>query len=47
MSKSRSFSIYLLKEGFDASNALKENHKLDDEIGCEKLSESAKERANA
>lgn len=41
MSKSRSFSIYLLKEGFDASNALKENHKLDDEIDCEKLPEGA------
>jgi uncharacterized protein (TIGR04141 family) len=28
MSKSRSFSIYLLKEGFDHSNALREDHVL-------------------
>lgn len=30
MTKSRSFSIYLLKAGFDASNALKENHALEE-----------------
>jgi hypothetical protein len=41
MSKSRYFSIYLLKRGFDASNALKENHRLDDEIDCQKLTEGA------
>jgi uncharacterized protein (TIGR04141 family) len=41
MSKSRSFSLYLLKEGFDASNALKDNHKLDDEVVGEKLPEAA------
>lgn len=29
MSKSRKFSIYLLKEGYDASNALKEGHALE------------------
>jgi uncharacterized protein (TIGR04141 family) len=32
MSKTRSFSIYLLKEGFDANNALEEEHELDDEV---------------
>jgi uncharacterized protein (TIGR04141 family) len=41
MSKSRSFSIYLLKEGFDSSNALKDDHKLDDEIVGERLPENA------
>ena len=29
MSKSRYFSIYLLKEGYDATNALKDGHVLD------------------
>lgn len=29
MSKSHSFSIYLLKQGYDASNALKDEHKLE------------------
>ena len=38
MSKARSFSIYLLKDGFNSSNALKDDHKLDDEIVGEKLS---------
>ncbi len=47
MSKSRSISIYLIKEGFDTSNALQENHKLDDEIDCEKLPEGTKEHASA
>ena len=32
MARSRSFSIYLLKLGFDATNALKEDHALDDDI---------------
>ncbi|GFE79130.1 hypothetical protein GCM10011487_11300 [Steroidobacter agaridevorans] len=41
MSKSRSFSIYLLKEGFDASNALKDNHKLDAEVVGENLPEGS------
>ena len=41
MSKSRSFSIYLLKDGFDHSNALKEDHKLDDNIAGEQLPEGA------
>jgi uncharacterized protein (TIGR04141 family) len=29
MSRARSFSIYLLKEGFDATNCLKEGHNLE------------------
>ena len=37
VSKSRSFSIYLLKQGFDASNALKDDHRLDDEVGAANL----------
>jgi uncharacterized protein (TIGR04141 family) len=41
MSKARSFSIYLLKSGFDASNALKDDHKLDDRIVGEKLPDGA------
>ncbi len=41
MSKSRSFSIYLLKQGFDASNALKDDHKLDDSVGATNLPNGA------
>lgn len=41
MSKSRSFSIYLLKLGVDASNALKEDHALDDQVVGEALPEGA------
>jgi uncharacterized protein (TIGR04141 family) len=41
MSKSRSFSIYLLKEGFDHTNALKEDHKIDGDIDSDKVSEGA------
>lgn len=41
MKKSRSFSIYLLKEGFDASNALREDHALDDNIHAEGLPDAA------
>lgn len=41
MAKSRSFSIYLLKEGFDATNALREDHALDDNIGALALPEGA------
>lgn len=41
MSKSRSFSIYLLKEGFDATNALKDEHELDEDIDAEALPEDA------
>lgn len=41
MSKSRSFSIYLLKQGVDASNALKEDHALGDPIHGDALPEGA------
>ncbi len=41
MSKSRSFSIYLLKQGFDASNALKEDHTLDSQVDASELPEGA------
>jgi uncharacterized protein (TIGR04141 family) len=37
MTKSRSFSIYLLKEGFNAANALRDDHALDDEVGAQGL----------
>ena len=32
MAKSRSFSIYLLKEGYDATNALRLDHALEDDV---------------
>lgn len=41
MAKSRSFSIYLLKEGYDATNALREDHALDAGIGAHGLPEGA------
>jgi uncharacterized protein (TIGR04141 family) len=41
MSKSRSFSIYLLKQGYDASNALKDDHALDGDVGASELPEGA------
>ena len=41
MAKSRAFSIYLLKEGYDAANALREDHALDDDIGAQGLPEGA------
>jgi uncharacterized protein (TIGR04141 family) len=41
MSKSRSFSIYLLKEGFSVSDALKEDHALNDQAVCGSLPEGA------
>lgn len=41
MAKSRSFSIYLLKEGYDATNALREDHALDDDIGAQGLPQGA------
>lgn len=37
MGKSRSFSIYLLKDGFDASNALKEDHSLNASVDASNL----------
>ncbi|MDA5635756.1 MULTISPECIES: DUF6119 family protein [Rhizobium/Agrobacterium group] len=41
MAKTRSFSIYLLKEGYDASNSLREDHSLDDDISADGLPPSA------
>ncbi|MEF2553352.1 DUF6119 family protein [Aurantimonas sp. A2-1-M11] len=41
MAKSRAFSIYLLKEGYDATNALREDHALDNDIGALALPEGA------
>lgn len=41
MAKSRAFSICLLKEGYDATNALREDHVLDDDIGAQGLPEGA------
>ena len=37
MPKSRSFSIYLLKGGHNATNALREDHALEDDIGAQGL----------
>ncbi|MER8370440.1 DUF6119 family protein [Mesorhizobium sp. M1378] len=41
MTKSRSFSIYLLKEGYSAANALRVDHVLEDDIGAQGLPEGA------
>lgn len=41
MAKSRSFSIYLLKEGFDATNTLREDHSLDEGVAANDLPEGA------
>lgn len=41
MAKSRSFSIYLLKEGYDATNSLRKDHKLDKGIDAVELPEGA------
>ncbi len=41
MSKSRSFSIFLLKETFDATNSLKEDHSLEDGTEGSQLPEGA------
>jgi uncharacterized protein (TIGR04141 family) len=41
MSKSRSFSIYLLKEGYDARNSLKDDHLLESRIAADSLPEGA------
>lgn len=41
MGKSRPFSIYLLKQGCDSKNSLKEDHKLDAAIPATKLPEGA------
>ncbi|WP_454785392.1 DUF6119 family protein [Legionella sp. WA2024007413] len=42
MSKARSFSVYLLKDGYDVTNALKEDHKLLSNITANKLPEKYK-----
>jgi hypothetical protein len=42
MSKSRAFSIYLLKSNFDAENALKDEHGLEANEGAEHLPAGAK-----
>lgn len=42
MGKSRPFSIYLLKQGYDATNSLKEDHKLDAAVSATKLPEEAR-----
>ena len=41
MGKSRPFSIYLLKQGHDSSNSLKEDHKLDAAVPATRLPEAA------
>ncbi|MDY0296953.1 MAG: hypothetical protein RB296_06505 [Acidobacteriota bacterium] len=41
MSRSRRFSIYLLKEGYMADNALKDDHQLIDAEECERLPENS------
>ncbi|WP_174044153.1 DUF6119 family protein [Rhizobium rhizogenes] len=41
MAKSRGFSIYLLKEGYDGTNALRDDHALDDDVGAQELPENA------
>ncbi len=41
MSKTRTFSIYLLKEGYDAENTLKDDHDLEDDIASNGLPEGA------
>jgi uncharacterized protein (TIGR04141 family) len=41
MAKSRSFSIYLLKPGYDASNALQDDHALEDHHEADYLPEGA------
>jgi len=41
MAKSRPFSIYLLKQGYDGTNSLKEDHKLDAAVAASKLPKGA------
>ncbi len=41
MPKSRGFSIYLLKEGYDATNALREDHVLANDVDAKRLPENA------
>lgn len=42
MAKSRSFSVYLLKEGYQADNALKADHGLLDHVAAKELSADAR-----
>jgi uncharacterized protein (TIGR04141 family) len=42
MPKIRSFSIYLLKQGFDATNALRQDHVLDDAVAAAGLPDGAR-----
>jgi uncharacterized protein (TIGR04141 family) len=41
MGKSRPFSIYLLKQGYNGTNSLKEDHKLDTAVPAKRLPEGA------
>ena len=41
MAKSRGFSIFLLKEGYDSTNALRDDHQLADNVGAQELPENA------
>jgi uncharacterized protein (TIGR04141 family) len=41
MTKSRSFSIYLLKDGYTATNTLKDDHALDDQMQGDDLPDDA------
>ena len=41
MAKTRSFSIYLLKEGSDATNSLREDHVLDENVEAQDLPDEA------
>lgn len=41
MARTRSFSIYLLKNGYDAASSLREDHGLADDIGAQRLPETA------
>lgn len=41
MTKSRSFSIYLLKDGYDATNTLKDDHALNDQMQGDDLPHDA------
>jgi hypothetical protein len=42
MAKTRSFSIYLLKEGYDAANTLRDDHALEDGVDAIHLPEDAR-----
>ena len=41
MARTRSFSIYLLKEGYNAANALREDHALDEGVDALRLPDGA------